>query len=153
MIYRRSRRRAQSGLTLIETIVTVAILAIGVTGIAASFSASQILSRDIAIEAKVAATGRLNTDNLRSSAVGYVPCAPASAYQTSVFQPPGETVTVLTPIIFIQTIAGSNNGAVLQDCGGTPDQRDLGIQQLRIKTTDQATGRSLVRVVLKMWNA
>lgn len=152
MSCRRSRRSSESGLTLIETIVTVAILAVGVTGIAASFSASQILSRDGALEAKLAATARWNTDNLRSSAVAYVPCALASAYQTSVYQPPGQIVTVLSPVIFIQTIAGSNNAA-LQDCGGVPDQKDLGIQQLRIQTTDQATGRSLVRVVLKMWNA
>lgn len=153
MSCRRSRRRSQSGLTLIETIVTIAILAIGVTGIAASFSASQILSRDNALEAELAATARSNTDNLRSSAVAYVPCAAPSVYQTSVSQPAGETVTVLAPVIYIQTVAGSNNAAPLHDCGGVPDQKDLGIQQLRIKTTDQATGRSLVRVVLKMWNA
>jgi prepilin-type N-terminal cleavage/methylation domain-containing protein len=155
---RRLRRGGERGLTLVEMILTIAIISVGIVGIAASFSTAELAARDVSIQSQLEVRARWDTDLLRSSCgaatssaqcgspaqgVPYVICAGISAYG-SYISPDSVTVT-------LETSASSNSGA-LKDCGGTPDVQDYGIQKLTVTVKDAATGRSLTRIVYKNWN-
>lgn len=146
----RKGHTGQSGLTLIETIVTIAVLGIGIVGIAASFSATQTQATRVATSARLATAVRDNTDALRSAATPYTACGKVSDYSAYLQQPTWGSVIIAPPILYESVPTGTNNAGPLQDCGGA--QQDWGVQELRITATDSATGQTLSRIVLKMWN-
>jgi prepilin-type N-terminal cleavage/methylation domain-containing protein len=165
---RRLRRSRERGLTLIEMILTIAIISVGIVGIAASFSTAELAARDVSVQSQLEAQARLDTDLLRSDClaaitttqcgsqgVPYIICAgTAAATGGSYSSYIPDTVTVT-----LETSATSNSagtlanpaGKIPKDCGGSPDVQDYGIQKLTVTVT--ATGRSLSRIVYKKWNA
>jgi prepilin-type N-terminal cleavage/methylation domain-containing protein len=76
----RGPRGAQAGLTLIEIVITLAVIAIGVVGIAYGFSAAVQASSAAQDQAQLTVAARDLADYVQSSNLAYVVCPPMSTY-------------------------------------------------------------------------
>ena len=142
-------RIGERGLTLIETIVTIAIMTIGVLGIALSLSSSQLLARAATTQAQLAASARFISDDLRSVGVPYIPCATTASYRGTVTALQPQLPPTVSPTINrldLVAPSGHNASGVLASCG------DWGVQRISLTLTDTPSGRTLQRVVYKTWH-
>lgn len=150
---RRGRRLPEAGLTLIEAVVTIAVMSIGVLGLALSLSSVQLLARAETRQSQLAATVRLIGDTLRSSgSTAYIACASAGSYNSvlaSLALPTTENYSVLSLDLVPPSGANYNASGFLAPCSGTPD---WGLQRISIRVTDNPSGQVLNRVVYKMWH-
>ena len=147
---RRSRRR-QAGLTLIEMLVTIAIIATGVVGIAYGFAAV-VRSSDVAQQqATLDTAARYVVDYMQSNATRpYLPCT------TSYPAPPRRTSDMSAGITWAPSFSVAHPGSSLVrsannlsevtplPCSGATD---YGVQEISIKVCDQS--RCLTQSVWK----
>jgi len=143
----RAGHRNQRGLTLIETIVALAVIAIGVVGIAYGFSAVARSARDAQEQATLDTAAQAAADYLQSS-LAYDPCD-SRAYGTpytlaglttpngvtswaiaSVVESPAGSLTRSTP----PATADYSSVTPIQACSRAVD--DYGIQQIQIQVCD-----------------
>jgi prepilin-type N-terminal cleavage/methylation domain-containing protein len=151
---RRPRRSgAQAGLTLIEMLVTVALIAVGVIGITSAIAAAE---RDAAITqdaAAVQAAMRELSDLVRSDrplAEGGLPyrqCARPDNYIHDLPHPPAGIVA-WTILAVNESTAATRNGSAtpaLRSCGAGAS--DWGVQEITLRVA--SPNRSLTRIVWK----
>jgi type II secretory pathway pseudopilin PulG len=147
-------------LTLIELVVSIAVLSIGVVGIAFGFSAAERSATITQTQAQLEGTIRHISDYIRShDQLTYQLCATPATY--SVPNPlEGITLNPANPVtaIALSTSATRNGAAVppLKDCttqqvapSSCPNLHtcDWGVQEIKITAT--SGGRSLTRWVWK----
>lgn len=164
---RAPHRRAQAGLTLIELLVTIALMATAVVGLVGLFSTIEIGVAATGDDAKLTALARQVGDVIESESFAYVPCtgptgqAPAGLikYETAL-----RNVIVTSNTISIVSVqqaqsAGSSHivsGAAsplqpINGCSaGLATGPDYGIQQITFKVS--SSRNSLTRTLYKRWN-
>lgn len=170
---RRSRRR-QSGLTLIEMAVTIALLAIGVVGVGSGIAATQRIAAINQDQSQLEVAMRYVADYVRDSssqglpytvcattytlAAGVVPSGLGASVSVKESQPnsavrnPGNIVIPPLKPIPPDTIGGNCTGAAWQTtCTGT--RCDYGVQEIKVQLCDVScsnpSNRSLTRIVWK----
>jgi prepilin-type N-terminal cleavage/methylation domain-containing protein len=151
---RRSRRRArvdESGLTLIELLVTIAVMGVGFLSLLAAFSTIELTVGATSDDTQLTSQARQIEDYIESEGFTYVACANAASYQpalrAAIPLPAGYLVTINA---VAQASGGSDtNGSIspISGCSGSPD---YGVQQ--IKFTVSSSRHSLARIIYKRWN-
>lgn len=174
----RSGRRGQRGLTLIETLVTVAVLAIGVVGIGAGVAQTEKISGITQNQAQLEVSMRQFADWVRSSTPALVPtnctsgscpnlpyklCATKADYTASVAnaKSAGAVNPASNPVVSAVNLSTSGtrtpsggtavNVAPLQTCSGTcPGASCVGDWGAQEITLQvSSAGSTLTRVVWK----
>jgi prepilin-type N-terminal cleavage/methylation domain-containing protein len=142
----------QSGLTLIEMLVTIALIAVGVVGITGAIAAAErnaTINQDVA---NIQAAMRQLSDFVRSDlpaplGLPYDRCATPNMYNRSLpNEPPGITSWQVT--VIKESTSGTRNGSstpALKTCGGGVS--DWGVQEITLQVSSAA--RSLTRIVWK----
>jgi prepilin-type N-terminal cleavage/methylation domain-containing protein len=152
---RRGRRRGhagQSGLTLIELLVTISIMGIGFLSLLAAFSTIELTAGATSDDAQLTSQARQVQDFIESEGFSYIACASAASYQTALS---GKLTLLTAYTVKVNAVAqasgGSDTNGALQPIngcsGGSPD---YGVQQ--IKFTVSSARHSLIRIVYKRWN-
>ena len=153
----RRRHRGQEGLTLIELLVAIAVMSIGVVGVAYGFSAAIRTGAVEQDQARLEVASRQLSDLVRSpDGLPYRLCASPSEYTASLPAPPagiatwaitGIQVSHLTPPPARRTAAGTTvYPPPLQVCSDLTTG-DWGVQEITIRVSTST--RSLTRVVWK----
>jgi prepilin-type N-terminal cleavage/methylation domain-containing protein len=166
----RRRRAGERGLTLIEIIITIALLTIGVVGIAGGIASAEHIANISQNQAQLEVQMRQLSDWARdstSTGMTYAWCASTSTYQTSInsaitggalTRPAGVQLTV-THVYF--STSGFRNGASTAPlsgdtcsgtCPGATCVGDWGVQEITLKVSEPLTSggvRSLSRTIWK----
>ena len=174
----RSGRCGQRGLTLIETLVTVAVLAIGIVGIGAGVAQTENISTTVQTQSQLEVSMRQFADWVRSSssttcgsAVGSCPNLPYALCATPAYAgnvtkaisagaltpASGETLTLLAPVNLStsgkRSLAGGSlvDVSPLQTCSGScPGPSCVGDWGVQEITVQVASGvHTLKRIVWK----
>lgn len=158
----RGRRGGERGLTLIEMLVTIAIMSIGIAAMVGGLADAERSAAVARSQSALDAALRTASDQLRSAP--YVACAgvsPGDAYTVSVPGVSAEAATVLRPdappqlssaagaVTEASTRCGASGGTLELD-GCTPghgETCDYGIQ--RVTVTVSSSGRTLSREIWK----
>jgi type II secretory pathway pseudopilin PulG len=159
---KRRTRAAERGLTLIEMIVTVAVMTLAVVGIAGAMAATERIASVTQDQAQLELAMRQLSDFVRdstpSTGLAYRPCARSSDY-IGRLPPKPAGVTNWTVTAVYESTSGSRQGlsstpvntSPLRTCSGTcPGAScvgDWGVQEITLRVSDSA--RSLTRVVWK----
>jgi prepilin-type N-terminal cleavage/methylation domain-containing protein len=162
----RRERRGERGLTLIEIIITIALLTIGVVGIAGGIASAERIASISQQQAQLEVEMRQLSDWVRdstSAGLTYKVCATDAIYQASVnaaitagvlTPPPGVQLNVTQ--VYLST-SGSRNGVgtgplsggtCSGTCPGASCVGDWGVQEIALKITDP-TGSMGTRVVTR----
>jgi prepilin-type N-terminal cleavage/methylation domain-containing protein len=166
---RRRRRAGERGLTLIELLVTIAIMGVGFLSILSAFAVIERQVGSTSDDAQLTSVARQVGDVMESDSFKYVQCTgPAgqppsgNSYQTTIrglVAVPGDTVTVVA-VAQAQasgsshTVAGTTTPLnAISSCtsAGTASSADYGVQRITFKV-QSSLGNSLSRVVYKRWN-
>jgi prepilin-type N-terminal cleavage/methylation domain-containing protein len=142
---RPSRRAGQAGLTLIEMVVAIAVISIGVVGIAYGFSAVVRSAGDTQIQAEL--------DGAAQTAATYVQTeqpyrACATTYRLPT--PPSGMTSLVSSVGESRPDDGSAGYPRLATCGVATDPNapaDYGIQEITITVSDGST--AVTRMVWK----
>ena len=171
MAPRRRRHRSESGLTLIEMQVTIALMAVAVVGLLGGVANIEKNAQVTTDQSTLEVTMRQITDYLRApyngdaaNSTAYVFCAatytvPASIAGKAVLAPSGplSSAVVTVAVASSATRVGASAPFPIEDCTThqfAPQQActaascDWGVQRLTVKITS-TTGRSLTRVIYK----
>lgn len=161
----RSARRGQSGLTLIEMIVTLALLSVGIVGITGGIAATERIATVNQDQAQLEVAMRQLSDYVRDSSstgLAYQWCAqvtapvtaasPGTSAYTSALpgRPAGVTQWGFSAIY--ESTAGKVNGTATSPVSATgcpAGTEDWGVQEIKITVFDGA--RSLTRTVWKSY--
>jgi prepilin-type N-terminal cleavage/methylation domain-containing protein len=142
------RRSAQAGLTLIETVVALAVISIGVVGIAYGFSAVVRSAGDAQDQAVLDGAVQTAADYVQAG-LGYCPCddSNCSAGQYSLNGLTLGNGVVASPIRQrdVQESTTGNPGYVVASCSN--GQFDYGVQEITITVSKGPA--SVSRVVWK----
>ncbi|MGO8685955.1 MAG: type II secretion system protein J [Candidatus Dormibacteria bacterium] len=141
----RGRRAGERGLTLIELLVTIAVMSVAVVGITAGLAATQLDSSIAQTQAQLEAAMRDVSDYVGSDQLTYVGCAAPSNYQGAVSElslPTGVTATVIN--VWKST---KLNGVLLTGSACPGGGYDLGVQEIRLQVATAT--HSLTREVWK----
>lgn len=163
----RPSHRGESGVTLIELLVTIAIMTIGFVSVISAFSAIEIGVGSISKDAQLTSLAREVGDFIQSERFSYVTCGTGAAYDTQLqsaitAQPP----MVIVPggysahvIVVAQASGGTHvvSGVTssLIPIGGCSVGHDFGVQQIefQVSAPGHTAARILyTRIVYKRWN-
>ncbi|HEY7927272.1 MAG TPA: type II secretion system protein [Candidatus Dormibacteraeota bacterium] len=160
---RRHTRVGERGLTLIEMVVTIAIVSVAVVGIAGGLAATERLAGITQDQSQLEVAMRQLSDFVRdstpSSGLSYTPCAQPATYNSGLrAKPPG--ITGWRVVQVYESTNGTRNGVgqtnPLQTtplrtcsghCPGASCVGDWGVQEISLSVSNGA--RSLTRMVWK----
>lgn len=163
----RGVRRGESGVTLIELLVTIAIMAASFVALLSAFSTVEKQTASTTDDAQLVVLARQVTDVIEAQpaqqGIQYVVCSTASGatYQSelnadSAINKGTDTVTVVSVAQALgsvssswQTYTGSGTHVPLSSIGSCGT--DYGVQQITFKVSSKE-GNSLTRVVYKRWD-
>lgn len=146
----------ENGLTLVESLVTIAVMAVGVVGIGAALAETEHIAAINQDQSQFEVAMRQLSDFVRdssSSGLTYKTCEQSTANDTSAYnkqlpaRPPGLFWTIAH---VDESSAGTRNGAPtppLSTKGCAPGTGDWGVQEITVTVSDGA--RSLTRTVWK----
>ena len=159
----RRARPGERGLTLIELIVTMALLTLGVLAMLGLFSTIVIALRSTDSSGQMATQLRQVQDYIEQSVnLQYIPCGTAAAYDTALqgaLPSIGVPASYSVHVVGLQqassgshTVGGVAGLAIspIYVCAGSPSP-DYGVQQLELRIVD-TSGHSLQRLAYKRWN-
>ena len=157
---RGSCRRAEAGLTLIEMLVTIALMTVAIVGIATAFAAAERTAGIGVTEAQAEVLMRQATDALRSNQVAYS-CGNVSAAQAaySAYVTAHVSSSASVPAGGVSLLSGTS-GPALWDCTKgtavvapcpTGDTCEAGVQRITVSVafTNGSVNGSLIRTVYK----
>lgn len=163
---RQRSHAGERGVTLIELLVTIAIMTLSFVALIAAFSTIELQVGSTNDDAQLTTLARQVTDVIETQpaqgGITYVLCSVAggATYQTelngAVTPPAGDTMTIVS-VSQAQAsgsshIVSPNPGPValipVSTCGGTPD---FGVQQITFRVSSNL-GHSIVRTVYKRWD-
>jgi len=140
MTWRRCTRDEDAGETLIEVIVSIAILAVIAVAIGSALTVSVLISDVHRKQATAGAYVRSYGEAIQATVAqtnGYVRCATASAYSSPAnFTLPSSYVASVTKVEYLASIT---TGAWQGTC---PAAGDLGAQRLSLRVTSYGTNVS-----------
>ncbi len=159
---RRRARAGERGLTLIELLVTIALMGGGMVAMVGLFSTVTLSVGVTNADAQLAVQMRQVGDYVESEQFAYIECGTVAGYDTAlqtaitaskVALPSGVTAHVIALAQAsggTQTVSGVPTAApALAGCNnGT--SADYGVQQVEVKVTSQT--HTLTRIVYKRWN-
>jgi prepilin-type N-terminal cleavage/methylation domain-containing protein len=169
---RRAGRVSEHGVTLIEMLVTIALISVGVLGLAGGVANLQVSARVTTDQTRLELAMRQVTDYLRApyngdatTSIQYAPCAatyaiPATIAGVTLLAPAGPLRVLPTVTVAVSTSATRSSGAApfpVKDCtsgvfapqiGCTAANCDWGVQKVTVTITS-TTNRSLTRLVYK----
>ena len=165
---RRLKRRGEAGLSLIELLISISIMAIAFVALAAGFAQSELLVGSSADDAQLASLARQVADLTQSEGFAYVACtgpagqAPSgkTTYQTALRAAVSTTYTINVVGVMQadassqHTVSGTTGPlTAINNCvgAGTGSSADYGVQRITFAVV-APSGRSLQRVVFKRWN-
>jgi type II secretory pathway pseudopilin PulG len=158
---RRWRRSGEAGSTLIELIVTMALMAISFLAVLGAFSVIEVTVGATSNDALLASQAREVEDYVQSESFAYVQCEPASGSDydaalggaISSGKIPWSSTYTAHVVAVAQASGGSHNGVpTLTPINGCvpPTGVDYGVQQIKIQVRTPQFG--LNRIVYKRWN-
>jgi prepilin-type N-terminal cleavage/methylation domain-containing protein len=150
----RRRHRSEHGLTLVEVLVTIAILTIGVVGIVGGVGAAQRISGINQAQAQLEPAMRQLSDYVRDSSLQglhpYIPCANTTNNQYSLaglgLAPTGLSWSI-TKVAVSVTNGGTRNGVATPPLQTCASGADWGVQEITLQV--RSATRSLTRVIWK----
>jgi prepilin-type N-terminal cleavage/methylation domain-containing protein len=155
----RFSKRRESGLTLIESLVTIAIITVGVVGVAGAVGATERLAGINQDQSQLEVAMRHLTDFVRDSTskgLAYTKCAQPSTYnsQLPAVQTPVTIWTITTVNVSPYPGGGTRGPSApsqvatdpLQVCSGG-NTGDWGVQEITLKVS--TAQRSLTRTIWK----
>ena len=152
---RRRGRVAERGVTLVEMIVTIAVISAGVIGIAATVSQTERISGILQDQANLEVAMRQLSDTVRdSSSLGltYKSCATASGANSYTLPAPPSGITWKVSAVVLGSTAtrsAANGSSVtttpITSCGASGG--DWGVQEITLLVS--GSGRTLTRTVWK----
>jgi len=166
---RRHLRREETGLTLIEMLVTIAVLVVGFLALVSAFAQAELRVSSTSDAAQLASHARQVGDAIKAESLAYVQCsgpqgqAPSghTTYQAAL-RSSGAMTTRDTVSSVAQAVSSRSSHTVsgvpaplvaINSCAsaGTSSNADYGVQQITFQVV-ASDGRALVRVVYKRWN-
>jgi type II secretory pathway pseudopilin PulG len=153
---KRRTRAAERGLTLIEMIVTVAVMTLAVVGIAGAMAATERIASVTQDQAQLELAMRQLSDFVRdstpSTGLHYTLCAHSSDYIGQLPPKPAGVTNWTVSAVYESTSDSRNTTPVkpLRTCSGTCPAScvgDWGVQEITLRVSDGAS--SLTRVVWK----
>ena len=121
-------RTDQRGETLVEILVTIAVVGITLTGILGGIALAVSSSGDQQGRATAETVLRDEAEALANASVAYVPCATTSSYQPSYTPPTGWSASVTT----VRYWDGKTPAGWVASCPAP----DAGLQRLTLAATD-----------------
>jgi prepilin-type N-terminal cleavage/methylation domain-containing protein len=158
-IARQTRRRhGEQGLTLIELLVTIAVMGIGFLSLLEAFSTIELTVGATTDDAQLTSQVRQVQDYVESENFTYIRCASAAGYQaaiqTAITSIPPSLVLQAGYTVRVNAVAQASGGSdtigavsAIDNCSGTSD---FGVQQ--IEFTVSSVRHTLTRIVYKRWN-
>lgn len=164
---RRPGREGERGVTLIELLVTMAVMALGFVALIAAFSTVELQVSSTNDDAQLTTVARQAADVIETQVaqggIAYVLCSPPAGgtYKTELngaFRPPATDRLTIVSVAQAQAsgsshIVSPNPAPValtpISNCGGA--SADYGVQQITFKVSSNL-GHSLVRTVYKRWD-
>ncbi len=149
----RWRHRRERGLTLLEVIITIAILTIGVVGVMGGVAAAQRISGINQNQAQLEPAMRQLSDYVRDSSsqgLTYKLCAntTTNAYSLAgLGMPPAALQWSITNVAVSVTNGGTRNGVATSPVQPCASGGDWGVQEITLQVKNAT--RSLTRVVWK----
>lgn len=167
MTDRRSRRgshRGERGLTLIELLVTIALMSVGFLSLLAAFSTIETTVGATSDDAQLTSQARHIEDYVQSEGFTYIVCGATPEYQAGLQAAvtSGEVTLAagygVTVIAVAQASGGNHtvsgvNGPLspINGCSrGPANGPDYGVQQIKFQVA--SAHHSLTRIVYKRWN-
>jgi prepilin-type N-terminal cleavage/methylation domain-containing protein len=163
----RRAHRGERGVTLIELLVTIAIMTIGFVSVISAFSTIEIAVGSISVDAQLTSAARQVGDYIESEQFAYITCGTALAYDTALqsaipsklILPSGYTPKVIGVAEASggsHIVSGVSGSQALIPIGGcSASSHDFGVQQIEFQVS--TLGRSpasstYTRIVYKRWN-
>ena len=154
-----SARRDERGVTLIELLVTIAVLALGFVAVLTAFAQTETQVGSTTDDAQLVSRARAISDYIQSKQLVYVQCAVPLSYQTPL-RSSGEMSSV-DRVVDVEQATSSGSGLTIagtltpltpvNTCTSSGGPTDYGVQRITFEVIS-ATGRTLTRVVYKRWN-
>jgi prepilin-type N-terminal cleavage/methylation domain-containing protein len=149
----RCRHRRERGLTLLEVIITIAILTIGVVGVMGGVAAAQRISGINQNQAQLEPAMRQLSDYVRDSSaqgLAYKLCANTTTKAYSLAglgAPPASLQWAITNVAVSVTGGGTRQGVATSPLQTCASGGDWGVQEITLKVWNAS--RSLSRIVWK----
>jgi prepilin-type N-terminal cleavage/methylation domain-containing protein len=167
--FQRHTHRGERGVTLIELLVTIAIMTIGFVSVISAFSAIEIAVGSISKDAQLTSLARQVGNFIESEQFVYITCGSNSAYDTAL-QSAISTQAVRLPGSYtahvllvaqasggshiVSGVSGSQPLIPIGGCSGAG--HDFGVQQIefQVSTPGHALASPVIytRIVFKRWN-
>lgn len=162
----RRKHPSERGVTLIEMVVTIALLALGFVAMIGLFSVVVVVGRSPTNDAQLATQARQVADYLESEDLAYRTCGTAGQYDNDVqtaraSNPALDTIPSSTSAHVIRvnqatggtdTFHGTANTPLVPKAGCVGAPPDYGVQQLEIKLQVVNSNQTVTRIVYKRWN-
>jgi prepilin-type N-terminal cleavage/methylation domain-containing protein len=169
--YLRRTHEGERGVTLIELLVTIAIMALSFVALIAAFSTVELQVGTTSDDAQLTTLARQVTDVIETQSaqggIAYVLCSSSggTTYQTELNSAGLTTGTDTVTVVTVAQAQASGSSHVvspnpapvalnpISNCGGSGQSTtpDFGVQQLTFRVSS-TLGHSLVRIVYKRWN-
>jgi prepilin-type N-terminal cleavage/methylation domain-containing protein len=165
----RRQHRGERGVTLIELLVTIAIMTIGFVSVISAFSAIEIGVGSISVDAQLTSAARQVGDYIESEQFAYITCGTSVAYDNALQSAISlKAVTLLTGYAahvigvaeasggshVVSGVTGSQPLIPIGGCSGA-QPNDFGVQQIEFQVSipGRSPASSLsTRIVYKRWN-
>ena len=165
---RRRAHRGEYGVTLIELLVTIAIMTIGFVSVISAFSTIELAVGSIGVDAQLTSAARQVGDYIESEQFAYISCGTNATYDnalqtaisTQVLKLPAGYAAKVSLVAqasggshVVSGVSGSQALIPIGGCSGSTF--DFGVQQIQfqVSTPGRASGTSTyIRIVYKRWN-
>ena len=163
---RRQRRRSrarQSGVTLVELLVTMFLMSLGFVSLLAAFSSIELSSGSLSDDAQLTSQVRQVGDYVQSEGYAYIVCGNAPGYQSTLQSAvtAGKVKMFVGYTAKVVAVAQSSGGthtasgvpgvalAPINGCTGGASP-DYGVQQIEVQVS--SAKHTMQRIVYKRWN-
>jgi prepilin-type N-terminal cleavage/methylation domain-containing protein len=165
----RRAHRGERGVTLIELLVTIAIMTVGFVAMISAFSTIEVAVGSISVDAQLTSAARQVGDYIESEQFAYITCGTNAAYDAALQSAVSAKLVTLTAgyaahVVgvaeasggshVVSGVTGSQPLIPIGGCSGA-QPNDFGVQQIEFKIS--GPGRSTAsstytRIVYKRWN-